>query len=166
MTSRPDSINLQVDVDTTSVRDLLERLARVTSRPEGALRILGQAIVDDLVRPAFEDQKSPDGRAWPRPKAATLRARRRRGKTGTLALIETAELQNSFNHQVTDGGRVLRVGTPRRDALYHQGDDRRPRRVIPERAMLPKPNAAGSLRANATRVINTALEDALREFTS
>lgn len=161
----PGSINLRVDVDTKSVRTMLTRLAAVTSRPEGALRILGQTIVDDLVLPAFDDQRSPDGKPWPPPKPATLAARARRGKRGTLALIETAELRNSFNYQITDGGTTLRVGTPRRDAVYHQGDDTRPRRVIPERAMLPKPTATGSLGAKASRVINHALEDALREFT-
>lgn len=164
--SRPDSINLTVDIDTRSIRAMLDRLQRVTSRPEAPLRIVGMAIIDDLVRPAFEQQESPDGRPWPRPKPGTLAARRKRGKRGTLALIETGELLNSFNPQITNSGTTLRVGTPRRDALYHQGDDRRPRRVIPERAMLPKPTASGGLRARAARVINAALNEAFKELTT
>jgi len=162
--TRPDSINLTVDIDTSTLRAHLERLASVMQRPEGPLKTVGMSIVDDLVRPAFQDQRSPDGREWPAPKPGTLRARARRGKKGTLALVEMGELRNSFNPSVTDNGTTLRVGTPRRDALYHQGDDRRRRRVIPERAMLPKPTSTGRLRARATRVINQALEDAIREY--
>lgn len=161
--TRPDSINLRVSIDTRSIRERLERLERVMRRPEGPLLAVGMSVIDDLVRPAFENQESPDGTPWPRPKPGTLRARARRGKRGTLALVETGELRNSFNPRVTDNGTTVRVGTPRRDALYHQGDDRRPRRVIPERAMLPKPTSTGGLRARATRVINRALDDALRE---
>lgn len=154
-----------VEIDTSNVVAGLKRLASVTGRPEAAMRILGQSILDDLVLESFHKGRSPDGKPWAPLKPATLRARRRRGKWGTRTLVETGELRNSFHYQVTDDGTTLRVGSPLRYAIYHQGDKDLPRRVLPERAMLPKPNKAGKFRGHvASKVINQALKDAFNEL--
>jgi hypothetical protein len=144
----------------TRALDLLEALFR---SPRAPLQVLGQTVLDDMVLPSFERQVSPDGVPWPKLRPGTLAKRQRAGFMGTTPLKITGTLRNSFNYQLAEGDTAVSIGTPRHDARYHQGDDTRPRRVIPERAMLPKPEG-GAVSGSVAAALERALMQSVRDI--
>jgi len=160
---RSTALTLTVDVSLGILQKRLTEAAQVYGNPRAPLRMVGQMIVDDMARPAFRNQESPDGVPWPKIAPSTLARRQREGRRQTKALLITGELRNSFTYRIEEGGNVLVVGSPRRDAVYHQGDDTRPRTLIPERAMLPKPKA-GFFQPHVFERILTTLQDGMLEL--
>lgn len=136
---------IEVSVDDSEVLDALERLAQRAGDLSPALRQIGEDMVAST-RQRFASSTAPDGTRWAPNSPVTLlrylggadRPKglfgKRDGKLtskgvgvalGKKPLVDSGTLASTINYRITDGGRVLLVGSPQKYAAVQQFGARR-----------------------------------------
>lgn len=128
---------------------------------DAALAPLGEVLHEEVSQ-RFETGTDPQGRVWEewRDRELVLKARRKRGITGTRVLIAKAILKNSFAPRVQPEQRRVSIGPGGPAAVYaptHQFGRGR----IPARPMLPV-GPGGPPRAALVQELRATLADSLR----
>lgn len=104
---------IEVKVESKSVIDALERLAKASADPRPALRAIGESLVLSTKK-RFETSTAPDGTRWAPNKPSTLKR-----KKGNKPLIgKTHLLAQQISYAVDGNG--LRVGSPMEYAAMQQ----------------------------------------------
>lgn len=123
-----------VTVDDKDAQAMLARIAQVAGGSEKVLKKVALAAKQEVYN-AFRFQRAPDGSDWPALKAATLRARARKGNHSLQPLIATGKMYASIEAENTATEAVVSVGggLPDARAWYNQFGTLK----SPSRAFLP-----------------------------
>ena len=110
-------ISLKAELDTTEAQQRLRVLIGLMDRKRPFFDDVGNLLVASIGR-RFHAQRAPDGTPWAPLKPATIKARRRRGRSKLAILRETGGLAGSINAQTSDD--EVRVGSTHDLAAIHQ----------------------------------------------
>jgi phage virion morphogenesis protein len=111
-------ISFTVELSDADLRQRLAELVGRMDRPIGFYKRVGSYLVDIAVPRNFDDQTAPGGAPWAPLKAATIRARQRKGHTPITILNATKHLASNMSARVEADG--VRVGSPVEYAAIHQ----------------------------------------------
>ncbi len=156
-------------IDLNGVEDVNRRLGKLGDlavHPQDVLQALGQVVLDDGIREAFNNQQAPDGTDWAPLAESTLegfvpgtRTRRKDKSPPPKPLIRRGHLRNSFDVQ-RKGERSVSIGTPFPYAKYHSPAPGAPqgKGIIPERQFFPWPNPSGRFPTHVQSGVEEALD--------
>lgn len=157
-------------IDLNGVEEVNRRLGKLGDlavHPQDVLQALGQVILDDGIREAFNNQRSPSGEAWAPLAQSTLESivpgtNRKRSTFSPPAkpLIRRGTLRNSFSVQ-RKGAKSVSIGTPFEHAKFHSPAPGAPagKGIIPERQFFPWPTAGGRFPTHVQSGVEEALDE-------
>lgn len=145
------SQTISLEIEGAALDAALARVTAVLSRSDAIMDRIGDYLVAATHR-RFAVERGPDGKPW----LKSARAIADGGRT----LTDTGRLRGSIAHTVTDGGRVVEVGSDVLYAAIHQfgGSAGRGRKVtLPARPYLGIDEGD---RTNILRIVSRAIERA------
>lgn len=110
-------ISLKAELDTTEAQKKLRAMVQLMGRKRPFFEDVGNLLVASIGR-RFRAQRAPDGTPWAPLKPATIKARKRRGRSKISILRETGRLAGSINYQASED--EVRIGSPDERAAIHQ----------------------------------------------
>ena len=110
-------ITIDIEIDDAAIQARLTELLARMEHPHGFYKNVGEHMLNST-RANFEREAGPDGTPWARLRAATIRARERKGQVPIQILRATSRLAASINYMATDS--EARWGSPMPYAAIHQ----------------------------------------------
>lgn len=104
-----ESFSINIAVNSTEVRDALNRALQATGNLTPAMKAIGERLLRSTEE-NFKSEQAPDGTAWPK-SAAAIAANRK-------TLSASHQLRNSIWYRA--GKDEVRLGTPKPYAAIHQ----------------------------------------------